>query len=119
MTDRPEPTALPGWSRWRVLQGVTACWLLASPAAYGPQAAAAVVAKDLVAGLLLLVVTLTAVAGRRQPVTEEIACVVLGSLLVAASLALDHSGQGGPLVAQWNELAVGVLLVCLGAVRAR
>ena len=108
-----------GWTGWRVAQCVTALWLLTSPVAFASNATAAVTAKDLIAGIVLLGVTVVGVLRRSDRTVEDSTCVVLGCLLVAGSFVLDHSRDGGPLTAKWSELVVGVLLICLGAARTR
>jgi hypothetical protein len=108
-----------GWTAWRVAQCVTALWLLLSPVALGSGATAVVLAKDVVAGAVLLGVTVVGALRRGTRTVEDTTCVVLGCVLVAGSFVLDHGRGGGPLTTQWSELVVGVLLICLGAAKVR
>ena len=102
----------------RLLQGALALWLLVSPVVIdGPSSLVAV--KDVLVGGLLLTLTLAAAAGSGVRRYESTACMVLGGVLIAASVLLEFGSGPEAVVRQWNEVVVGVLLVCLGAVRAR
>lgn len=112
------PRRGPAVTHVRVLYLVVAVWLAASPFVLpGPSAAVAV--KDvLVAAALVAVVVAAAFSefGRRLEIVVPFA---LGALLVTASVALEF-GTGPEAVArQWNEVVVGVLLICVSAARAR
>ena len=102
--------------RW--LQGAAALWLIASPFLLkGPLVVVAV--KDVAVGVVLLGVT---VAASRYGVirrAENVACLVLGLVLIAASIVLEFGSGTAAAARQWNEVAVGVLLVYLSAARVR
>ena len=103
---------------FRVAQAVLALWLLAVPVVLpGPNAFVA--AKDVFVGGVLLTVTVAAAAGSAVRRIESAACVVLGALLIVTSVLLEFGPATTATARQWNEVVVGVLLVCLGAARAR
>lgn len=97
---------------------LVALWLLVS-AFVLPVPSPLVLAKDVVAAVILLAVviagTVSARARRLQPVT----CVAVGILLLAAVVLLEFGPGSEPVIRQWNEVVLGVLLLCLGAARAR
>jgi hypothetical protein len=98
------------------LQGAAALWLLVTPWAL-PGPSQLVDAKDVTAGILLLAVTTAAALSPRVRRLEGPFCLVLGVLLIAASLVLGFGpGQQGAL-RQWSEVVVGVLLIYLAARR--
>lgn len=100
------------------LQVVVGVWLLVSPAVLaGPSALVA--AKDAVAGVVLLATTLAAALAPSHRSAEGRVCVVLGVLLIVAALSLEFGSGSYAAARQWNEVVVGVLLVCLGSARAR
>lgn len=102
----------------RVLQGMLALWLLVAPVVLqGPSWPVAV--KDVLVGGLLLTLTLAAAAGSGARRYEGSACLGLGAVLIVASVLLEFGSGAETVVHQWNEVVVGVLLVCLGAARAR
>lgn len=109
----------PVWTRWRTGQLVLALWLLLSPLVYPPGAAVEVVVKDLVVGSVLLAVTAAAAVDRRVSRVEHATCLGLGVLLLVATVVLDDGVGAGSIIARWNEVVVGVLLICLAAARAR
>lgn len=102
----------------RLVQGLLALWLLLSVAVLdGTNPLVAV--KDILVGGLLLALTVAAAAEGRARRAESRVCMLLGVLLIAGSVLLEF-GPGPEAVArQWNEVVVGVLLVCLGAARVR
>jgi hypothetical protein len=103
----------------RVVQAVLALWLLAVPVVLpGPNPLVA--AKDVVVGGLLLTVTVAAAAsGSTARRIESATCLVLGALLILASVLLEFGPATAAPARQWSEVVVGVLLVCVGAARAR
>lgn len=102
----------------RAVQGVLALWLLATPVVF--EGARAVVAvKDVLAGGLLLTLTVAAASTRSVRRFESAVCVALGAALITASVLLSFGPGPEAAVRQWNEVVTGVLLVCLGAARTR
>lgn len=103
---------------FRVATGVLAVWLLVAPAVLpGPNAFVA--AKDVLVGGVLLTITIAAAAGGAARRIESAASVVLGALLIVASVLLEFGPASAAAARQWSQVVVGVLLVCLGAARAR
>lgn len=102
----------------RALQGVLALWLLLSPVVLSG-ANVAVAVKDVLAGGLLLSLTVAAAAAGSVRRFESAVCVALGAGLIVASVLLDAGPGPDATARQWSEVVVGVLLVCLGAARAR
>ena len=102
----------------RVVQGLVALWLLLSVVVLDG-ASALVAGKDLLTGGVLLAVTVAAAAGGAARRVENGVCLVLGVLLIAGSVVLDFGPGPEAVAAQWNEVVVGVLLVCLSAARVR
>jgi hypothetical protein len=102
----------------RAVQGALALWLLTSPVLLAG-ASLLVDLKDIAAGGLLLTVTVAAAASATVRRFEHLVYASLGGFLIIASVLLEFGS--GPLAAtrQWNQVVVGVLLVCLGAARAR
>lgn len=100
------------------MQVATALWLLASPFAL-PGSSLLVDAKDLAAGTVLLVVSIGACVDREVRGVEGRVCLALGLLLVVASVALEFGSGTTAAARQWNEVVVGVLLVCLSTARVR
>lgn len=99
-------------------QAVLALWLLVSPVLLqGPNALVAV--KDVLAGGLLLTLTVAAASARRVRRFEAAVCVVIGAALIVASVLLEFGPGPEAAARQWSEVVVGVLLVCLGAARTR
>ena len=102
----------------RVAQGAVALWLLVSAVVLeGPHLL--VTLKDVLAGGVLLSVTIAAAARSAARRLESATCLVLGALLIVASVLLEFGAGPEAVTRQWNEVVVGVLLVCLGAARAR
>lgn len=102
----------------RVLQGVLALWLLAVPVVLpGPNQLVTV--KDVVVGGVLLTLTLAAAAGPSVRKVENTVVVVLGTLLIVASVLLEFGPATEAAARQWSEVVVGVLLLCLAAARTR
>jgi hypothetical protein len=98
-------------------QIVIALWLMVSPVLLdGPRTAVAV--KDMVSGAVLLAVTLGALVNSHVRRWENATCVLLGALLIVAALALEFGP--GPVAAsrQLSEVVVGVVLVCLAALKS-
>lgn len=89
---------------------------LARPAG---RAAPFVAVINVLVGGLLLTVTVAALAGGTLRRIEHAVCLVLGAVLIAASVLPDFGAGSEAVVRQRNEVVVGVLLVCLGAARAR
>ena len=102
----------------RAVEALLGLWLLVAPLVLvGPNPLVAV--KDVVVGGLLLSLAVAAAAATQVRRHEGAVCVVLGAVLIAASVLVEF-GPGPEAVArQWNEVVVGVLLVCLGAARTR
>ncbi len=106
-----------GLALLRPLQLAVAVWLLISPFVLaGPNALVA--AKDVAVGTVLLLVTVAAAVDPRARRIEGRICVVLGVLLIAASVLLEFGSGNASAARQWNEVAIGVLLVYLAAARA-
>ena len=102
----------------RVVQGLLAVWLLVAPLVLpGPNAAVAV--KDVLVGGVLLTVTVAAAAGSALRRLESTVLMVLGAVLIVGSVLLEFGPATEATTRQWNEVVVGVLLVCLGAARSR
>ena len=102
----------------RSIQAAAALWLIASPFVLtGPLVIVAV--KDVAVGLTLLVVT--AAASRYAVIrrAENASCLGLGLVLIAASIILEFGSGSAAAARQWNEVAVGVLLVYLSAAHVR
>lgn len=109
---------VPDRASLRSLQAVAALWLIVSPFVLtGPQPLVAV--KDVVLGALLLVMTIAARADHRVRRLEGPACLVLGLVLIGASIALEFGSGNAAAARQWNEVVVGVLFVYLSASRVR
>lgn len=68
---------------------------------------------------MLLVVTMVAAAGRGDGRAERSTCLVLGAVLLAGALILDDGVDAGLIAARWNQVVVGVFLICLAAVPTR
>lgn len=124
MHERPgsRPRPLPASrveSGLRLVQGALAVWLLAVPVVLpGPNPWAA--AKDVLAGGVLLALTVAAAAGSGAARRSESAvCAVLGAVLVVTSVLFDFGPASQAAARQWSQVVVGVLLVCLAAARAR
>jgi hypothetical protein len=98
------------------LQGAAALWLLITPWAL-PGPSQLVDAKDVTVGILLLTVTTAAAFHARVRRLEGPLCLVLGALLIAASLLLDFGAGQQAALRQWSEVVVGVLLIYLAARR--
>lgn len=113
MTVKTSPT----WTRWRTLQLVLGLWLLASPLVYPSGASSEFVVKDLLAGTVLLIVTAVSALARREGGAERATCLGIGAVLLVAALVLDDGVGAGSIVARWNEVVIGVLLICLAAMR--
>lgn len=102
----------------RAAQGALALWLLVSPVLLaGPSLLVGL--KDTVTGGVLLTVTVAAAVSPAVRRVEHLVCAVLGGLLIVASVLLEFGTGAEAAARQWNQVVVGVLLVCLGAVRAR
>jgi uncharacterized membrane protein len=102
----------------RAVQAVLGLWLLVAPLVLdGPNPLVAV--KDVVVGGLLLTLTVAAASARSVRRYEGAVCVVLGAVLIAASVLVEFGPGPAAVARQWNEVVVGVLLVCLGAARTR
>ena len=100
------------------MQVVLALWLIASPFLLpGPNLL--VGAKDLAVGTVLLVVSIGACVDRSVREVEGRVCLALGVLLVIASIALEFGSGTTAAARQWNEVVLGVLLVCLSTARVR
>ena len=113
---RPAPPTLRAWIT--AVQLATALWLLAAPFALpGPNVL--VGAKDLAVGTVLLVVSIGAWVDRSVREVEGRVCLALGVLLVVASIGLEFGSGTTAAARQWNEVVVGVLLVCLSTARVR
>lgn len=113
---RPASPTVRAWLT--AVQVATALWLLASPFAL-PGSSLLVDAKDLAAGTVLLVVSIGACVDREVRGVEGRVCLALGLLLVVASVALEFGSGTTAAARQWNEVVVGVLLVCLSTARVR
>lgn len=93
-------------------------WLIVSPFVLtGPNLLVGV--KDLVAGTLLLVVSIGACLDRRVRAVEGPVCLVLGVLLISASIALEFGSGSTAAARQWNEVVVGVVLIYVSTARVR
>lgn len=100
------------------VQAVAGVWLIASPFVLtGPHLFVAV--KDVVIGAVLVAVTFGALVNRDVRAVESRVCVVLGALLITASIVLEFGSGSAAAARQWNEVVVGVLLVYLSATRLR
>ena len=123
MFDRAVPRPRPEPARHvdaglRVVQAVLALWLLAAPVVLpGPNPLVA--AKDVLVGGVLLTVTVGAAASRPVRRVESAVCAVGGAVLIIASVLLEFGPASEAPARQWNEVVVGVLLVCLAAARTR
>lgn len=117
--DMRDPAAVPPvHAALTVLQLTAAVWLLVSPFVLaGPNPLAT--AKDVVAGAMLLVVTIGAcvVGGVRR--VEARVCLAVGVLLVGGALVLDVGPGSTAPARQWNEVVVGVVLICTSTARVR
>lgn len=95
-----------------------AVWLAASPFIFaGPSQLVA--AKDLGVAVALLLVAAAAALTERGKRLESVALIVLGGLLITASVAVEFGAGAEAAARQWNEVIVGVLLICIAAVRPR
>lgn len=102
----------------RAVQAVLALWLLVSPVLLaGPSLLVGL--KDSLTGGVLLAVTVAAAVSPAVRRVEHLVCAALGGLLIVASVLLEFGTGVEAAARQWNQVVVGVLLVCLGAVRAR
>ena len=102
----------------RVLQGLLALWLLSVPVVLpGPNQL--VTAKDVVVGGVLLTLTVAAASGRAVRRVENTVVVLLGTVLIVASVLLEFGPAAEATARQWSEVVVGVLLLCVAGVRAR
>lgn len=123
MLERSAPRRRPGPARrvdagLRLVQAVLALWLLAAPVALpGPNLFVA--ANDVLVGGVLLTVTVAAAVGSPVRRIESTVCAVLGAVLIVASVLLEFGPANEAAARQWNEVVVGVLLVCLAAARTR
>lgn len=107
-----------GVAALRLVQGALALWLLLSAVVlHSPSLL--VTAKDVLAGGVLLTLTVAAAAGGAARRIESTVCLVVGVLLIAGSVLLDPGPGPRAVLSQWNEVVVGVLLICLGAARVR
>lgn len=101
-----------------MVQAVLALWLLVAPVVLeGSHLLVAV--KDVFVGGLLLGITVAAAAARRVRRYEGAVCVVLGAVLIIASVLMEFGAEPEAVARQWNQVVVGVLLVCVGAARTR
>lgn len=95
-----------------------ALWLVASPFLFtGPSRLVA--AKDFGAALALLFVAAAAALTERGKRWENVAVISLGALLIAGSVAVEFGSGPEAAARQWNEVIVGVLLICVAAARPR
>ena len=102
----------------RAVQALLGLWLLVSPVVLeGSNLVVAV--KDVFVGGLLLSITVAAAASRAVRRYERAVCVVLGAVLILASVLMEFGAAPTAVARQWNEVVVGVLLVCVGAARTR
>ncbi len=102
----------------RAVQGALALWLLASPVLLaGTQLLMDL--KDTMVGGILLTVTVAAAASAAVRRFEHLIYAALGGFLIIASVVLEFGPGPEAATRQWNQVVVGVLLVCLGAARAR
>jgi hypothetical protein len=93
-------------------------WLLASPFLLdGVNRAVGV--KDVVSGLVVVGATVVAVLVRSARRWDAAVSAGVGALLVLAALALEFGAGEAAAARQWNEVVVGVLLVCVAAARGR
>lgn len=99
-------------------QAVLGLWLLAAPVVLdGSQLFVAL--KDVFVGGLLLSITVAAAAARPVRRYEGAVCVALGAVLIVASVLMEFGAEPAAVARQWNQVIVGVLLVCVGAARTR
>jgi peptidoglycan/LPS O-acetylase OafA/YrhL len=102
----------------RVVQAVLGLWLLVAPVLLdGPQLFVAL--KDVFVGGLLLSITVASAATHAVRRYEGAVCVVLGAVLIVASVLMEFGAEPAAVARQWNQVVVGVLLVCVGAARTR
>ena len=121
---RPRPasgrssTRATAWSALDAVQLLTGLWLLVSPLVFpGPSELAA--AKDVAVGMLLIALAVGAGLRPRVRAAQGAVLLLLGAVLVAGSVALEFGAGPAATARQWNEVLVGVLLVCLAGLRAR
>lgn len=123
MSSRSEPSSSADVARRvevgsRALQAVLALWLLAVPTVLpGPNQLVA--AKDVLVGGVLLTLTVAAAAGSAVRRIENTVVVVLGTLLIVASVLLEFGPASQAAARQWSEVVVGVLLLGLASARSR
>lgn len=75
--------------------------------------------KDVLIGAVVVAVTIGAVVNRGVRAVESRVCLVLGALLITASIALEFGSGNAAAARQWSEVVVGVLLVYVSATRLR
>lgn len=116
---RPQaPVTVTGRAPLAAVQAVAGVWLIVSPFVLtGPHVLVAV--KDVVIGAVLVAVTVGALVSRGVRAVESRVCLVLGALLITASIVLEFGSRSAAAARQWNEVAVGVLLVYVSATRLR
>lgn len=102
----------------RAVQALLGLWLLVAPVVLeGSHLLVAV--KDVLVGGLLLSITVAAAAARPVRRYEGAVCVVLAAVLIVASVLMEFGAEPTAVARQWNQVIVGVLLVCVGAARTR
>lgn len=102
----------------RSTQGLVGLWLLVLPTVL-PGPPRLIDVKDLVGGTVLLAVAIAAARSASARRLEAPACLGVGIALIVASAALSPGSGPEAAARQWNEVVVGVLLVCLWAARSR
>jgi hypothetical protein len=123
---RPQQSGRPGsetlrhprLSAARAVQLLVASWLLLSPWVL-PGARDLVMVKGVAVGAVLLTVTAATTVQDRVRRIEAPVCLVLGVVLIAASVLLEFGSGDLAAARKWNQVAVGVMLVYLAAARVR
>lgn len=100
----------------RAAQGLTGAWLLIVPLIAHTESTVVQV-KDLLAGTVLIALTLTATVSRRSRRWEAPTCLVAGTTLVVAAAVLAFGPGVGAAARQWSDAIAGVVLVCLWSAR--
>lgn len=103
--------------RW--IQAAVGLWLLVSIPVFDTTQEPVLVIKDSVAGAALLAVSLAAAVTARARALEPLVCLAAGLLLIVGAALLEFGSGAHAPERQWNEVLVGVLLVCLWGVRER
>lgn len=103
---------------WRAVQLLAGAWLVVSPFVL-EGSRFLVAAKDVVVGSLLLMLSLAALRSRTARRVEAPTTLVLGGVLIAASIAFEFGPGDAAVLRQWNEVVVGVLLIGVAALRHR